>query len=150
MNGIQALGGARPVAPAFEFGASRAPTQGPSTPSGSPSLTESITGADGQSLVDIKDELQAAVQAALEDSNGQDPRAAVRSAVESTLESNGFDLNEVRSAMEKRMGGTGRPGGPGGGPPQSGLAMGAESAAESFVEQFLAQFRAGSNFDFEG
>ncbi|MEL6427570.1 MAG: hypothetical protein AAFU73_10335 [Planctomycetota bacterium] len=154
MNGIQALGSATPIASLQSFGAARAPSQGPAALfSGGSNEAAAITNDEGQSLIDFKDELQAAVASALEESGGTDPRSAVRSAVESTLSENGFDVEEVRSAMESRIGEMRRGGGPAamfGGASAFGAAGGAESASQSMIDQFLSQLRAGSNLDFVG
>ncbi len=133
---------------------------------GPPSQITSIRNEEGQSLLDIRDELKSAVQGAMQDFDGSgDPRAAIQDAIQSTLESNGFDPAEVKGAMKDSgfggmrslMGGGGGfgPGGPGG--LGGGLGGGFDPAAimrdggseDEMIQTFLRQFRAGTNLDFE-
>jgi hypothetical protein len=55
----------------------------------------SIQNADGQSLYDIRDQLQEAVRSAMKSGDA----GQVREAVQSTLEANGFDPSAVREAF---------------------------------------------------
>jgi hypothetical protein len=109
---------------------------------------QSITSTEGQSLVDIRDELASAAQAAYDSFDGEgDIRSTVRDAIRATLTENGFDVEEVESAMGPKPGAGGRP--PRGeGPPPSDA--GSESFGERFVQSFLGRFSEGTNLDFIG
>lgn len=116
------------------------------------SAMQSVKGADGQSLIDIREDLQSAVQDAVQGFDGSgDLKAEVQSAIQSTLEENGFDVDEVKNAMESSFGASTMSFDPAsmlmnsGGPSRAlGGGMG-----ESFVQSFLEQFRAGANLDLE-
>ena len=61
---------------------------------------QSITGADGQSRVDLRDELAAAAQTAFDSFDGEGSlRSDLREAIRSTLQENGFDLEEVELSL---------------------------------------------------
>ncbi|MEO0649947.1 MAG: hypothetical protein AAFZ65_04645 [Planctomycetota bacterium] len=145
MNGIDAAGGIRQLASTFGQGGMRgAPPSGAARES-MQARASSITNGEGQSLYDIRDELKSAVTDALKSSDGSDPAAAVQGAIQSTLESNGFDVAEVRSAMEAGGGPFGSPSG--GSPFGAASSVGGGSAQQDLVEQFLAQLRTGANLD---
>lgn len=173
---IQSTGGPSQIAQLLQSG-SAANRGGPSPAMGGgqpPSQFASITNDQGQSLLDIRDELQSAVKDAVQSSEGTDIRSAVKNALDSTLEANGFDPAEVKGAMkEAGLGPMSRPGGPGGGPggqfsgqfaqrlggqPFSGAAGGFDpmsiisggGSEQDLVQSFLQQFREGSNLDLEG
>lgn len=116
---------------------------------------QSIQGEDGQSLLDIRDQLQTAVQDAVQGFDGEgDLRSEVQGAIRSTLEENGFDVDEVRSAMESSFGSSRMSFDPSammsrGGADPMALLGGAGGASDSFVQSFLEQFRAGVNLDLE-
>ena len=106
---------------------------------------QSITGADGQSLVGIRDELAAAAQTAFDSFNGEGSlRFDVRDAIRSTLQENGFDLEAVESAMGPKNAGGGRP--PRGQGPRAAGAEG-EGFRDRFVQSFLGRFSEGTNLD---
>ena len=103
----------------------------------------------GQSLLDIRDELQGAIAAALEGADG-DPRSAVQAAVHDTLEAHGFDPQEVQRSMRDAVG-EALAGGGGGLQQLASLAGGGAEGAEpaQLVERFLQSLRAGSHLDLE-
>lgn len=109
---------------------------------------QSITSSEGQSLIDIKDELASAAQAAYDSFDGEgDIRSTVRDAIRATLTENGFDVEEVENAMGPKPGAGGRP--PRGEEP-SPAGGGSESFGERFVQSFLGRFSEGTNLDFIG
>lgn len=115
----------------------------------------SIQNDEGRSLFDIRDDLRGAVRSALQGFDGEgDPRTAVQDAIESTLESNGFDLGQVKGAMQDA--GIGRlrsmingeaGASPAGLDPASLLRDG--GGEDLMIRQFLQQFRAGVNLDLQ-
>ena len=125
---------------------------------GPPSRMTSITNDQGQSLVDLRDELQGAVQSALEEHDGStDLRATIEGAITTTLEEHGFDPEEVKSAMqesgfdpgarsEARMAMLSGAGGAGF-DPSAVLENG--GTEEDLIQSFLEQFRAGAHLDVE-
>lgn len=134
-------------------------TSGPA-PGGLPPTGQlsSITNDQGQSLLDIRDQLKEAVQAALADYDGSgDLRSTVQDAIGSTLEANGFDPAEVKDAMRdagldprrvmRGLAGA-APGVDGGFDPS--MILGKGGSEEDLVQAFLQQLRAGANVDFEG
>ncbi len=147
----------------------------PAPPSGPPPLSSevasTITNDRGETLLDLEDELTSAIQSALEGlAEGEDPREAVKAAIDGALEANGFDLAEVQAAFDDARGagpvGQRPPppppelarvnggGANGGGPsadadaPWARASEGAtEDLAASLVQGFLAQLRSGANVD---
>ncbi|MEO0326269.1 MAG: hypothetical protein AAF447_25195, partial [Myxococcota bacterium] len=84
-----------------------------------------ITNEEGQSLLDMKGEIESAVKSTLAEGGG---RAEVKDALFETLEENGFDPSEVRSALENAGGGR---------PPPRGLARRGRDALEKGHAQGL-------------
>jgi hypothetical protein len=123
----------------------------------------SITNDQGQSLLDIRGELQGAVKEAIQGADGSgDFRATIEGAIHSTLEEHGFNPEEVKGAMQdagfgsmQAMAGRGGSpmaamlgGGSGGFDPSTILQSG--GTEEDLVQSFLQQFRAGVHLDLEG
>jgi hypothetical protein len=165
MNGIQGVGGISSMAQLL-MKAGPSATGGP--PQGMltgelPAGASTITGSDGQSLLDIREEMKAAVSDALQNYDGEgDLRATIQDTIHATLEENGFDPAEVKSAMTGE-GGFPPIGGMQGGAPLSflqALESGSPSsstdlasmlqsggAEDDMIQNFLAQFRAGLSLD---
>ena len=116
----------------------------------------SITNGDGKSLLDMRGELQGAVRDAIENYDGSgDLQSTVKDALNSTLEANGFEPSEVKSAMQdagfdpsQRM------------EARSSFAAALEGldpasilesggTAENVVQSFLEQLGSGANLDVE-
>ncbi|MEM1452292.1 MAG: hypothetical protein AAGI22_24510 [Planctomycetota bacterium] len=129
---------------------------------GASSQLTSITNDQGQSLLDIRDELRGAVKDAVQNAEGGSGfRDAIEGAIRSTLEEHGFDPEEVKGAVQDAGFGPmgagaarrGNPmaalrgGGSGGFDPSALLQSG--GTAEDLVQSFLEQFRAGTHLDFE-
>ena len=157
---IQGMGGMQQIAQLMNSGVgssmlSQGPQQG-----GMPSQLSSITNDQGQSLVDIRGELQSAVKDALQNHDGSgDIRSTIEGAIHSTLEANGFNPSEVKGArqdagfdpMQRRGGGNPMAamfgGGGGGFDPASILQSG--GTEQDMIQSFLEQFRSGVNLDLE-
>ena len=143
---VQGLGGLQQVAQTMTASAGK-PTQGAS-PAEMSKVASSIQNDQGQSLVDIRDELQSAVKDAVQNHDGSgDLRSTIEGAINSTLEANGFDPSEVKGAMQDagfspadRLGAAGFD-------PASMLQNG--SSEQDVIQSFLEQFRSGSNLDLE-
>jgi len=161
MEGIQSNGGMQHIARMLMQG----PPEGGQMPQlgsmeGMPlPASAQITNEQGQSLLDIRDQIQKAVSDAVKNSDGsQDMREVVDAAIDAPLEANGFDPSEVKSAMESDMRQMPRPQGVGGGNPfadASGAAGGFDAASllnggassDEVVQSFLQQLSAGTNLD---
>lgn len=132
---IQGIGGSQQIAEMLMEQRMSAPAgSGQSSPVAAGQLA-SVTNDQGQSLIDIRDDLKNAVQDALANFDGEgDLRATVQDAFRSTLEENGFDPAQVRGAMEGS-----------GFSPLSAMSNGGDE--EDLVQMFLQQFRAGSHLD---
>lgn len=74
-------------------------------------------GLDSTAVDGLQDEIDAAISAATESSDGTtDQRETIKNAIDSVLEKHGVDLEKFKSEMEAGMGGAGGPP-PAGGPP---------------------------------
>lgn len=162
---VQGLGGMQQIAQMLmNSGMGGAGTLPQGLPQGGPpSEISSITNDQGESLLDIRGELQSAVKDAMQNFDGSgDVRSTIEGAITSTLEEHGFDPEEVKGAMEdsgfrpmQMMASRGgNPmmamlGGQGGSgfDPSSLLESG--GTEEDLVQAFLQQFRAGTNLDLE-
>jgi hypothetical protein len=154
MTSIQSLGSGQSISQLLmKAGVGKTPQMPTASSSGSlPSLN--ITNDKGQSLLDIRDQMQSAVASALQGLEpGQDVRSAVEGALDETLRENGFDPDEVKSAMDsfggpdamrQMMGGGGMPGGGMGDLSSSLFSSGNE---EDLVQSFLKRLQAGTNLD---
>lgn len=96
-------------------------------------VAQSFTNAEGQNLLDIKDDLQSAVKDAVRSGNPTEVKDALRG----VLEDNGFDADEVMSALESAR--PRRGGQPFGGP---GLSGSVEPA--SMMKSLFQRLPAGS------
>ncbi|MEO0652824.1 MAG: hypothetical protein AAFZ65_19275 [Planctomycetota bacterium] len=99
----------------------------------------SVTNPDGQSLLDIRDQLKDAVVSALQGADGGgDLRATIEGAIRSTLEENGFDPSAVQNAFQ----------GAGFGTQAQGLGGASQGdREEGLVQSFLERLRPGTNLD---
>lgn len=170
MNTIQGGASTQAVAQMFQQsgvqGAPQGPPPGPPPAGPPPEQLNAITNSEGQSLLDIKDQMDTAIAAALEgNTEDTDVRAIVDAAINAVLEENGFDPAAVKSAMEESMGTYGPPkGGPPPPPPTEvsedtefsiedlmtsvlGSEEGEVDLASNFVESFLMSLRPGSHMD---
>ncbi len=128
---------------------------------GPPTQMRNLTNDQGQSLLDIRGELQGAVKSALQGYDGSgDFRSTIEGAIHSTLTEHGFDPEQVKDAMQdsgfsplkamaagqknSMMGMFG-----GGGGFHSAAAFQEDDSAEDLIQSFLERFRAGVNVDFE-
>lgn len=127
---------------------------------GVPGSVATITNDQGQSLMDIRDELKGAVAAAMQDfdGGGGDFRAAIQDAIESTLEQHGFDPQQVKGAMQEAGLGPLQAMSTAQSNPMMAMLGGSsdlasllenDQAEEDIVQSFLAQFRAGIHLDLE-
>lgn len=129
---------------------------------GPPSQLASITNDQGQSLNDIRGDMQSAVKDAMQNYDGSgDFRSTIEGAINSTLEEHGFNPEEVKGAMQDagfnpmqaRASGGGNPmmammgGGSGGFDPSAFLQSG--GSEEDLISSYLQQFRSGINLDLE-
>lgn len=118
----------------------------------------SIQNDAGQSLLDIRDELQDAVRAAVQGGNGSgDIRANVEGAIQKTLEDNGFDVDAVKGALEDAGISLQRVRANAGGGDllaRAANALGMEpqssNGVDDFVNSFLQRLRSGSSLDLLG
>lgn len=148
-------------------GAPNGGQQLPGLPPEAASKLGAIRNEQGQSVLDIRDQLQAAVKDAVAGFDGEgDLRSTIEGAVQSTLQDNGFDAASVRDAFGGSGSGFGAgalppglPGGLGGGAfgggslggPSFDIAsiLGGETTEEDLVQSFLQQLRPGSSLDQE-
>jgi hypothetical protein len=106
MTSIQALGDTQSIAQLWmnsQVGAN-APATLDLQPQGLPAAASTITNDKGQTLLDIQDQLKTAIQGALDSSSGNNPRVAIQQAVDSTLQKNGFDVQQVKDSMKGAQG----------------------------------------------
>ena len=161
---IQGMGGMQQIAQMLgrSMGGAGMPPQGLSQGS-PPSQLTAITNDQGQSLIDIRDDLQGAVKDALQGFDGEgDLRSTIEGAIHSTLEEHGFNPDEVKTAMQDSgfnpmQAMASRGGGPMMAMLGGGEAGGIDPAAllqsggteEDLIQSFLQQFRAGANLSLE-
>lgn len=157
MEGIQSSGGMQQIARMLMQGTSGggAPPKLEDLKGLPPPASAQITNEKGETLLDIRDEIQSAVSEALENNaDSEDLKSVVDEAIAGVLREHGFDPAEVKEAMQTDMENMPHPGGAGFGEfpgaasgldPASLLAKG--DSSEDFVQAFLEQFRAGTNLD---
>ena len=134
---IEGLGGAQGIAQLLQSrgGPGAPPIAFPN--GGPPAEVAAIRNDQGQSLVDIKDDIRSAVQDAMNGFDGSgDLRSTIQGAIDETLTANGFDPSEVRDAVEES------------GFDPAALLQGG-GTEDDLIEAFLGQFRAGVNLDLE-
>lgn len=162
MTSIQALGDTQSIAQLWmnsQVGAN-APSTLDLQPQGLPAAASTITNDKGQTLLDIQDQLKTAIQGALNSSSGSNPRAAIQQAVDSTLQKNGFDVQQVKDSMQGAQGASGAKGAhhkhhhahgakPAGDADASNdpFADPLTDPIQSALQSFLNQLPAGANLD---
>jgi len=152
MTSIQGLGDSQSIAQLLlksQISAS-SPAQQVHKGHGKHSAPANITNDQGQSLLDIQDELQTAIQDALNSVQGGNAGQAVQKAVDSTLEQNGFDVSQVKSAMLGSMNMSSTIGQFGAGAAAGTDVIGSpqlSGSSQIALNSFLQQFGPGVNLD---
>lgn len=157
MNGIQGLGATQDLTSLLASGGPGGISAPPKFSRGAPPPElEGIRNDEGQSLVDLRDTLQSAVSEAVRNQDGSgDLRTTIEGTIDSVLQENGFDPDEVKSAFRDIAGDYA----PGGIPPSFGtggrgagfdigsLFDSAEDTETELIDTLLEQLRPGSTID---